>query len=110
MATAFAAQEGVTSRLLCDPKLVAYRAAELNRSVGRTLFDPRALGRVVGAVAAGHRQTGMAGDAWQQGGELVVAAGGRLVYRYASRFTGDHTPAADLVAAARSAAEAHVRS
>lgn len=39
------------------------------------------------------------GDAFQNGGVLVVRPGGEVAYRYISEVSGDHPPVADVLAA-----------
>src|SRR6185503_17023327 len=62
-----------------DPSLAVYKAAELKRGVVRT-FNPFAIGKTVKAFAQGHRQGRTQGDPWQQGGVLVIAKGGDVVW------------------------------
>ena len=46
----------------------------------------------------------LAGDAWQQGGALVVQPGGKVTFRYVSLGPGDHPRPAALLAALKRAA------
>ena len=81
-----------------DPSLATYRAAELKRSVIRTL-DPRSLWKGAKALADGHRQGRTQGDAWQQGGVLVVAPSGDVKWQHASDLPGDNATAAQILSA-----------
>jgi hypothetical protein len=81
-----------------DPSLAVYRAAELERGIAKT-FDPRALAPTIGAFMRGQRQGRMQGDAWQQGGVLVVAPDGRVRWHHASKRPGDNATVAEIVAA-----------
>jgi hypothetical protein len=81
-----------------DPSLTAFKAAQLKRSVTRTL-DPRSLGKALGAFAHGQRQGLRQGDAWQQGGVLVVAPSGEVKYHHASDRPGDNATATHIVRA-----------
>ena len=81
-----------------DPSLAVYQAAQLKRGVART-FDPRALGDTVGAFMRGHRQGRTQGDPWQQGGVLVIAPSGDVLWQHASDRPGDNATARDIVAA-----------
>jgi hypothetical protein len=81
-----------------DPSLATFRAAELKRSVTSTL-DPRSLGKALGAFARGQRQGLTQGDAWQQGGVLVVAPTGDIKWHHASERPGDNATGAQILAA-----------
>ncbi|MEJ7599492.1 MAG: peroxiredoxin-like family protein [Kofleriaceae bacterium] len=89
---------GFEGPLYTDPTLAAYQAAELERGMLRT-FSPRGLGKAVSAFRRGARQGRTQGDAFQQGGVLVIAPGGKLRWRHASKFAGDNAPAERVVAA-----------
>jgi hypothetical protein len=81
-----------------DPSLAVYRAAEFKRGITKT-FDPRALAPTIGAFVRGHRQGRTHGDPWQQGGVLVVARDGRVLWHRASERPGDNATVAEIVAA-----------
>jgi hypothetical protein len=81
-----------------DPSLVAYREAELTRSVGATL-DPRSLGKAARALFRGARQGRTQGDQWQQGGVVVVDTSGTVRWRHASGRPGDNATRAQILAA-----------
>jgi hypothetical protein len=85
-----------------DPSLAAYQAAQLKRGVLKT-FNPLALGKTIGAFARGHRQGLTQGDAWQQGGVLVVEPGGNILWHHASERPGDNAEPSQIVAALKSA-------
>jgi hypothetical protein len=88
--------------VLTDPSRKAYDLAGMKRSAVLTLLNPRSVLRWLRARAHGFRQGKLAGDAWQQGGALVVEPGGRITYRYVSLGPGDHpTPQALLAALPR---------
>jgi hypothetical protein len=55
------------------------------------------------ALANGHRQTGVRGDAWQQGGAGVIGTDGVIRYVYRSKVPGDHPSLADVLEAIPSA-------
>ena len=87
-----------------DPTLSSFRAMKLRRTLRSTMV----LGAVRSAYAAyrqGFRQTGVHGDAWQQGGVFVVAPSGELPFSYASEHAGDHPPVHAIVEALRAIAE-----
>ena len=81
-----------------DPSLTVFKAAQLKRSVTSTL-DPRSLGKALGAFARGQRQGLTQGDAWQQGGVLVVTPDGTVKYHHASERPGDNATGAQILAA-----------
>lgn len=75
--------------LLVDPKLQAYEAAGLRRSV-LSNFSFGALRSAARALGSGHRQGWTQGDPWQQGGTFVITPDGRTLFSYISREAGDH--------------------
>src|SRR5207248_7245641 len=85
--------------VLTDPSRKAYDLAGMKRSAVLTLFNPLAFARWVRARLHGFRQGRTAGDAWQQGGALVVQPGGKVTWRYVSLGPGDHPTPAHLLAA-----------
>ena len=85
-------------RIYSDSRLDAFKAAGLKYGAWRTL-GPKALGHSISALRAGFRQHKTMGKPWQQGGVLVVAPGGKLLYSYASEEAGDHPKFADVLAA-----------
>ena len=104
MAKAFAERTRLPAsmQLLCDPKLESFRLAGLHRSVLRTL-NPIALVLWIRALLKGHRQGRQAGDNFQQGGSLVVARGGEVVFRSVSQLPGHHPAPAKLLGAVAAA-------
>ena len=89
---------GYRGPLYTDPSLKAFEAAHLERGVGKTI-DPRGLLAGVRAFAGGHRQGRTQGDAWQQGGTLVIAPGGIVKWQHVSKRPGDNsTPSAIITA------------
>jgi hypothetical protein len=94
----FREQTQWTGAVYTDPSLDVYRAASLKRGVMRTL-DPRALGKTIGAFVRGHRQGLTRGDAWQQGGVLVIAPSGDVKWHHASDRPGDNASAHEIAAA-----------
>jgi hypothetical protein len=101
-ARAFAAQVGLEGvRFFTDEHRLAFERAGFRRGLG-TLLSPRAIGNYVRAFFSGHRGGRKEGDALQQGGALVVAPDGTLLYKYVSRASGDHPDIRDLLTALRS--------
>ena len=89
-----------TGPIYTDPSLAVYKAAQLKRSVASTL-DPRSLGAAFKALRDGQRQGRTQGDAWQQGGVLVIAATGEVRWQHASGRPGDNATAAQIASALR---------
>jgi hypothetical protein len=85
----FRDEQQLTFPLLTDPSLESYRRAGFRRGVASTL-GPRAVLHGLAALGQGFVQGRTKGDPLQQGGALVVAAGGRLLYHQVSREAGDH--------------------
>ena len=85
--------------ILTDPSLAAYRAAGLVRSAWGT-FGPRAVVDYVRAFTSGFSSRAADGDLLQQGGALVVDAGGRVTLHRVYESLGEHVDASDLVDAA----------
>jgi hypothetical protein len=90
--------------VLTDPSRKAYDLAGMKRSVVLTLLNPRSVVRWGRARMKGFRQGRTAGDAWQQGGALVVQPGGKVTFRYISLGPGDHPAPKELVSALARAA------
>ena len=84
-----------------DPSLETYRAAEMKRSVGRTLSLASAK-KAIGALKGGFMQTRTRGDPWQLGGVVVINRDGEVTYRQASDHPGDHAPVEELLRAVAS--------
>ena len=71
-----------------DPSLEIYKELGMKRGVVATL-SPRTWAAAARATARGHVQTGLEGDPWQQGGLVVFARGGEIVYSKPNRDAGD---------------------
>jgi peroxiredoxin len=74
--------------VLCDPTRAVFAAAGMRRSLGSTLHW-RLFANAWRALRAGWRQTAVQGDPWQQGGVLVLDAGGAVVHRQVDAVGGD---------------------
>lgn len=82
---------GYPGPVLTDPSLAAFQAAALRRGLA-TVMSVGSVVRTVGALRRGFRQGATQGDALQQGGALVIARDGRIVYHHISSGPGDHVP------------------
>ena len=91
---------GYTGPLYTDPTLAAYEAAELERGFFKT-FSLGGAVKTIGAARRGFRQGRTMGDANQQGGVVVVAPDGSVIYRHVSHHPGDNAKAEDIVRALR---------
>ena len=89
-AASFIEDEKLTFPVYVDPELVAYKLAGLRRDLASTL-KLSALGNAMRAMKGGHMQTGLKGDAWQQGGVFVIQQPANTVsMAYVSEAAGDH--------------------
>ncbi len=86
--------------LLTDPSLQSYAAAGLKRSALLTL-GPKGWLPYLRTMKRGFRQGKTKGDPWQQGGALVVARGGEVLFRHVSTGPSDQANPDSLVAALR---------
>ena len=109
MAKAYAerAHLPASMQLLCDPQLEAFRLLGLHRSRLLTL-NPFSLVLWIRALLKGHRQGKQAGDNWQQGGAVVLARGGEVLFRTASLMPGHHPSPGKLLASLPSARAAQL--
>ena len=80
---------GFTGPIYTDPSLEVYKAAELRRGLG-TMLKLGAAAATVGSLRRGFRQGKTQGDATQQGGVLVIAPDGRILYHHISAYPGDN--------------------
>jgi hypothetical protein len=106
MAADFQAQQGFGATTWVDQKRRTYRHLGFKRGPGSTVFSAAALRHALRAWRKGFRQGATQGDPWQQGGVLVVRAGGQAVLCFASEEAGDLPPTDEVMAAARRAARA----
>ncbi len=97
-AAAFREDFGLDGPLLVDPELRGYRAAGLRRGRVEAL-SPKLARSAARALRAGHRQTGVEGDAWQLGGAFVIRPDGSLRFRHVADHAGDHARLDAILAA-----------
>ena len=105
MARDFVEQFSVDFPVYTDPSRKTFALAGFKRSV--LFFGPRTFKRGRAAKAAGFRQGPVAGDPWQQGGEVIVAPEGELLYCRSSSGPGDHAPVPELLEVLHSYADTH---
>jgi peroxiredoxin len=90
---------GAEVDLVTDPSLGAYQALGLVRSAWSTM-GPRALYDLARTMGAGYPHRHVEGDRTQQGGAVLVDAGGIVRFFHRNRTIADHASASDLVEAA----------
>jgi hypothetical protein len=88
--------------LYVDPSLEVYKAAGLKRGV-TTVLNARAAIAALGALRGGSRQGRTQGDQWQQGGVLVIAPSGNVLWTQVSEYAGDNAAPDEIIAALRAA-------
>ncbi len=88
---------GYDGPLFTDPSLEVYNAAGLKRGVA-TVFSPRAAVAGLAALRKGFRQGRTQGDAWQQGGVLVIAPHGDVLWTHVSGYAGDNAAPDEILA------------
>ena len=93
---------GFSGTVLTDPSLEVYRAAQLRRGLS-TIFTLGAAAHTVGALSRGFRQGRTRGDNLQQGGVLVVARDGRVLWHHISESPGDNADPEQIVRVLRAA-------
>ncbi len=105
MAKDFAEKAGLppSVTLVTDPSLKSYLEAGLKRSALLTL-GPRGWLPYLQTMRRGFRQGKLAGDPWQQGGSVVAAPSGEILYRFVSARPADEPTPGPLLAALKKAA------
>jgi len=89
---------GYAGPIYTDPSLEVFRAADLKSGL-RTILSLGAISRTIGSLRRGFRQGRTQGSALQQGGVLVVAPDGAVLWHHVSSGPGDNATAAEIVAA-----------
>ncbi len=100
-AKAFLDDFPIDATLLVDPKLEAYAAAGLKRSMASTMVNLKSLKHGRRAMKAGFRQGKVQGDPWQQGGAFVVTPDHHVHFKHTSGEAGDHVDPLAFIAALR---------
>ena len=102
MAAEFAKVHAGQHPVLSDTARATFAAAGMRRSPWATLHW-RLLRNLWRALRAGFRQTRVQGDAWQQGGVLVLDARGAVCHRQVDRAGGDPLDLDAVLTAVRAA-------
>jgi hypothetical protein len=93
---------GYTGPIYTDPGLKSFDAAGLMRSV-RATVGLRSIGAGIRSIKAGRRQGATQGDAWQQGGAMVITPEAKVLYNHRSTAAGDNVSPEELLSALESA-------
>lgn len=89
---------GYTGQVFTDPSLKVFDKAQMVRSRLASL-RPRSITNGFKSQKKGLRQGKVRGDAWQQGGALVIGRGGHLLYQHQSTAGGDNAGTEELLSA-----------
>ena len=87
----FKDSSGFTGTVLTDPKREMFRLLGFKTSK-RAVFKPKVLLNGVRAFTGGHRQKGVKGDPWQQGGILIVDKDLTVLYLHRYEAAGETIP------------------
>ena len=101
MAEAFGDTVGSDIPLYTDPSRAVFKLAGMKRMFGLNLAT---IGHGLRSWKAGHRQTAVAGDVWQQGGCLVIDTNGDILAAQHDASAGDHIDFEALITQATLAA------
>lgn len=92
----FMQEYSLSSGVFTDPSRRLYGALEMHHGVSRTL-NVQTARHARRAYNLGHRQRGVKGDPWQQGGNVAIAADGRVLGSERASVAGDIVPVRALV-------------
>ena len=96
MARDFLESQELAFPVFTDPRREVYKAAGLRRGMG---FGLSSLSRGKRARDAGHRQSAVKGDPWQQGGALIITPEPRVAWKHVDSGLGDHADLDAVLAA-----------
>ena len=85
--------------VVTDPSRRVFKAAGFRRSMWSTL-GVRAIWQALRALGAGHRQYGLEGDPFQQGGVVLVDEHERIAFHHENRTLADYAEPGEVVEAA----------
>lgn len=91
---------GLREGVYTDPARLLYRGFEMRHGVS-TSVGLNVLKRSYSAYRSGHRQRGIEGDPWQQGGTVVVGREGEIAYRFCAESAGEEAPSGEILEAVR---------
>ena len=84
----FIEEQSVTFPVFVDPGLRSYEHFGMKRGLGE-VTTVKSLMHAGRALSRGHRQSGIRGDAVQNGGVVVLDGGGDVIYKHVEQETGD---------------------
>ena len=94
----FRKDTGYQGDLYTDPSLKTYQLLNFKKSVS-SLFGLKTIKTAVRALSSGHIQKGIQGNAFQQGGVIVIHPVDNPVYMYINSEAGDHAPLDEILKA-----------
>ena len=89
---------GYRGILLTDPELKTYKALNFKKSMG-SLIGIKSATALMKSVGSGYTSSSVQGNAFQQGGALVVGPGDTVHYVYRSKEAGDEPPVEKMLKA-----------
>lgn len=95
---AFRNDTGYQGDLYTDPSLKTYELLKFKKSVS-SLFGFKTIKNYFRAFSNGHAQKGIQGNAFQQGGVIVIHPVDNPVYVHINSEAGDHAPLDDIIKA-----------
>lgn len=95
-ARSFREDHDVQMDLYVDPSLDTYRALQFERSVGAT-FKLKTVKSAVRTMSSGFRQGRVQGDAWQQGGVVIVTPASEVIFRHANLRPDEHASIKEIL-------------
>lgn len=101
-AMGFKKRLNLTTPLYVDPELKTYQAAGLKRTKLGTI-GPRVFLPALGALITGHKQDGVKGDPYQQGGVFVIMPDNKIVFTHISKRASDHAKIPKIIKALKTA-------
>lgn len=97
-ARAFIEEEGVDFPVYVDPSRASYEHFGMKRGMSE-VFGPKSVKHSMRAMSQGHFQTKTRGDAFQNGGVVVIDDEGEIVYRHVEDEAGDLADLDEVIAA-----------
>jgi len=91
---------GYKGDLFTDPSLKTYELLNFKKSVG-SLLGVKTFKSALDALKSGYLQKGIQGNAFQQGGVVVIHPVDKPVYFYISEKAGDHAPLDEIINACK---------
>ena len=93
MAADFVEHHNIQTPVYTDPSRKVYTELGMHRRFG---LNYQTLKQSLTAYKAGHRQTKVQGDVWQQGGVVTFDRSGQVIFRAADKEAGSDIPWAEV--------------